>query len=56
MIIVLMFFTLLIFQEQAMRGAAGGAGAGGGKNFGNMPNDGIPPERDGYPPVDGKFF
>ena len=31
-------------------GAGGGGGGGGGKSF-----DGIPPERDGYPPVDGKF-
>lgn len=40
-----------------MRGAGGGAGAvgpgAGGKNFGN---DGIPAERDGYPPVDGTIF
>ncbi|KAJ8678646.1 hypothetical protein QAD02_014433 [Eretmocerus hayati] len=39
----------LFMQEQAMRGAAGPGPVGGGvaKNF-----DGIPPERDGYPPVE----
>lgn len=38
-----------------MRGGGGGGGGVGGasavKNF-----DGIPPERDGYPPVDGNSF
>jgi hypothetical protein len=42
-------------QEQAMRGGGGGGAGGGGggaaKNF-----DGIPSERDGYPPVEGTYI
>lgn len=47
--------TFFFLKEQAMRGGGGGGGGGGGasavKNF-----DGIPPERDVYPPVDGNNF